>query len=325
MAVYALYKYDFTAASEGALFAKGEEKSVLEQAQQIFEGLLTGKATFSIEIRKRDGTQTLLENEVLCKRDGVTVMLVCNEKNHKYVEKKEELEFKSHPGCYVIFDNREGVAQLAIERTAAFESNPDKVCLLLQNAINQKLFEYRLQIEIRSKVREASLWEIVENQTREYGDRIQKVVFNFPVPGKVAGIDASTRMKGRLATLAAIGRALNAAKASYHLEADGEKALLLDRTQKDLAQMVELCSTNAYDIHIKFQHYGLYRFGADEKALCSLEEEVLERFFHGQTVYEERERVTYELIQWLENVRRIIEGYKDAVPVKKTRKRSTKA
>ena len=38
MAVFALYKYDFTTASEGALFAIGEEKSVLEKAQETFEG-----------------------------------------------------------------------------------------------------------------------------------------------------------------------------------------------------------------------------------------------------------------------------------------------
>ena len=46
MAVYALYKYDFTAASEGALFAKDEEKSMLDKAQEVFEGFLSGKTTF---------------------------------------------------------------------------------------------------------------------------------------------------------------------------------------------------------------------------------------------------------------------------------------
>ena len=38
---------------------------------------------------KRDKTLVPLESYVEKKRDGVTVMVVCNEKNHKYREKLE--------------------------------------------------------------------------------------------------------------------------------------------------------------------------------------------------------------------------------------------
>ena len=320
MAVYAIYHYDFRQTQESALKFEKSEETTLDRAQEVFEGLLQGKKPFYITRPKRDGTNAVLDNEVLAKNDRATLMLICNEKSKNYMEKKDEQELLFHPGCYVIIDNREDVANIAVERTPAFESDPDKVCTLLQDAINQKLSEYRLEIEIRSKIREASVWEIVEHQTQDFQDSIRKVVFNFPIPQKVKGVDAPKQMKRKLSSMAVLGRAFNAAKASYQVEADKNGALRMERTQEDMAQMVELCTTNAYDIHIHFRYYGIYRFGADERALCSLDEKILIDFKNNQTTFDEEGNTTFELSHWLDSVRHIIEGYKDGLPTAKKRK-----
>lgn len=324
MSTYAIYHYDFRQAREGALKLEGSKETTLDKAQEIFEGLLQGKQTFPMTRQKRDGTNAVLDNEVLAKHGCTTLMLVCNEKDKSYMEKKEDRKLSYHPGCYVIIDNRDDVANIAIERNSAFESDPDKVCLLLQEAINRKLYDYRIEIEIRCKVREATVWQVVDRQTCDNGDRVTKVVFNFPIPGKVKGIDATKKMKKKLATLASIGRGMNATKASYHMEADKDSTLHLEQTQEDFAQMVELCTTNAYDIQVHFKYYGIYRFGADERAYCSLDDEILEDFENSITTFSDEGDTVFRLNIWLDNVRHLSKDYKDALPTPKKRKKRRK-
>ncbi len=326
MIVFGIYKYFFVRSSEKNIFVDNTSDNLIEKAQEIFNGMLHGDKPFPISIEKRDKTLLPLDNEILVKHDRIALMLVCNEKHKKYEDKKDEKDLKYHPGCYVIFDNREGVANLAIERTSAFDGNPDKVCTLLQKAINDAFFNngIELKIEIRCKVKEANLWEIVSHQVDNYNDRVTKVVFNFPVPGKVAGIDAPSEMKDKLSVMAAIARAMNGTKGAYHVEAERNKSLRLDQTQEDLAQMVHLCSRNVYDIHVHFKYYGIYRFGSEEKALSSLDEGIIQRFKSSQLAILSSGEMGLELVDWLDNVRHITEEFKDAIPLAKKRKKSIK-
>lgn len=327
MTIFAIYKYVFMQTEEGDLFVEGTTDRVLDKAQEIFNRFVSGDKPFPVQLPKRDGTAVRLDNEVVCKRGRVSLMMICNEKSKTIMDKKDEHEIKYHPGCYVIIDNREGVANVAIERTPAFDSNPDKVCRLLEQAINDKfLLEHvGLKVEFRSKVREATLWEMVDRQTVDFKDRITRVSFSFPNPKKVAGLDADDKMKGKLKVLASIAGAFNAASGSYHLEASKNDTLRLERTQEDLAQMVHLCSRNAYDISVHFKYYGLYRFGSDEKALSALKEEYIDNFIHGRLAILSDGGEGFELEEWLDEVRRTTEkDFKDGTPAKKTRKRGAK-
>lgn len=321
--VFAIYKFDFVLSKERNLFAGGNADNLIEKAQETFDELIKGDRPFPVTLEKKDKTPIPLDNEVLAKHDRVSLMLVCNEKHKKYQDKKDDKDLEYHPGCYVIIDNRDGIANIAIERTSAFENNPDKVALLLQKAINDKLFAegISLKIEIRSKVQESTLWEMVEHQVKYYNDIVTKVVFSFPVPGKVAGIDAPSEMKDKLAVMSAIASAMNAAKGSYHVEAERGRTLHLEQTQEDLAQMVHLCSRNAYDIHVHFKYYGIYRFGSKEKALSSLTAGFIEQFKNGEIVVLRDDTSGFELVQWLDDVRKITENFKHVTPNAKTRKR----
>lgn len=327
MPVFAIYKFDFVLSKEGNLFSHGTTDNLIDKAQEIFDGLIKGYRPFPVNLEQNDKTLIPLENEVLAKHNRVALMLVCNEKHKKYQDKKDEKDLEYHPGCYVIIDNRDSIANIAIERISAFDNNPDKVALILQKAINDKLFSegFPLKIEIRSKVQESTLWQIVEHQVKYYNDRITKVVFSFPVPGKVAGIDAPSEMKDKLAVMSAIASAMNAAKGSYHVEAERGRTLHLEQTQDDLAQMVHLCSRNAYDIQVHFKYYGLYRFGSEEKALSSIHDGIIERFKNGQIIVLYNGTSGFELVQWLDDVRKITENFKHVTPNAKKRKRRNQA
>ena len=325
MATYAIYKYTLSKISEyeASQYADESKDTPLELAQEAFDGIFRGELPLRIYKKGKDGTDIILDNEIVHKRDRVTVLLVCNEKQIKYTEKKDEREFSSHPGCYVIIDNRENVAQIAIERTSAFSSKPDSVRNLLQDAINKKIAAYRLRIEIRGKVRETPFWEIVNQRVNEK-DSIKWIKFNFGVPEESAGIDASDEMKAVIRGFNRLGKIIGAEKGQYMYNASAGGTLHIDQTEEDMAQLIHYCSTNAYDIQVKFSKYGLYRFGHEERAMPQMDDDVLDGFRTGQLVPDKEGNPTYELLLWLDDAKITYEDYKDATPAKKRRKKSFK-
>lgn len=138
MAVYAIYHINMYKSQQKALNLSEQEHATGEMYQNILEDLLKGSIPVN-KLERDNTTLTPLECTVDCKRDRVTLLLLCNEKSHKYLEKKDKEELIYHPGCYVIIYNRvdvssdgtKGVIYMAIERTPAFENKPDKVRDLL--------------------------------------------------------------------------------------------------------------------------------------------------------------------------------------------------
>lgn len=326
MAVYSIYKYTLKQinALEAMALCDESKETPLSLAQVTLDGLFQGIRPLNITKENKENVLIPLHNEVTFRRDRVTILLVCNEKKLKYVEKKDDKELISHPGCYVIIDNREDIAQIAIERSPSFQSDPDKVCLLLQRAINDKLAAYRLKIDIRGRADETTFWQMVHQQTVEHKDRIKWIKFNFGVPEENAGIDATEEMKAMISGYNRLGRLMGAEKGQYTYNASEKGTLHIDQTQEDVAQVMHYCTTNAYDVSVGFRHYGVYRYGRDARALAHLEDTVLDDFMHDRPVTDQEGNAAWGLHLWLDNIRRIYENYKDVTPAKKTRKRKPK-
>ncbi len=326
MAVYSIYKYELSQISEleAMIICEESHDTPLALAQEVFDGLFQGLRPLNITKENKEKVIIPLENEIVSRRERLTILLVCNEKTLKYTEKKDERELISHPGCYVIIDNREGIAQMAIERSPSFQSNPDKVCLLLQQAINDKLAAYRLKIDIRGKVREAPFWEVIRQQTVEHQDRIKWIKFNFGVPEESAGIDATEEMKAMISGLNKLGRLMGAEKGQYMYNASETGTLRMDQTEEDMAQVIHYCSTNAYDISVGFRYYGVYRYGREERAFAQLEDAVMDDYIHERPTTDSDGNAAWGLMLWFDNMRRMYEDYRDVAPTKKKRKRKSK-
>jgi hypothetical protein len=125
-------------------------------------------------------------------------MTVCKKKDVTIWKDYKELKESSYPFCHVVIDNREGVCQMAIEQASAFDGNPDKVRDILQESIQRELTEMGIKFEIRPKMKVKNFWEMVEEQRSVKKDVIKKVVFEFPNPDKVKGVDATPNMSERL-------------------------------------------------------------------------------------------------------------------------------
>lgn len=318
MAVYQIYKLLFNRSRQGNLLSVTDGRSAYDKAQELLEQMLGAKLPVTKE--KKDKTLVPLENYVESRREGVTVLVVCNLRNHKYKEKMDEKEFEYHPGCRVIIDNRPGIAQVAIERSQSFDGKTDTVRNILQEALCKLFDEYQLTVEIRAKKREGTFWEAVDEQCVTYNDTITHVVYEFPDEDEVGPIDASTQTLDKIALLKSLNAAMNAARGVYHAYSDKDKVIKLDRTREDIANMVAMCCKNGYNISVQFKHYGIYRFGTDIKALSQLKDDVIREFISGQTVMGKACEGEFDLMLWLDEVRKVTENYKDEEPVEKKRK-----
>lgn len=319
MPTFATYKIMFAQANQRNCYAE-DGRTNLDCAQEYLEEVLSERLPISKE--QKDKTLIPLENYVEVRRDRVTLMVVCNEKSHKYKEKMENMELVHHPGCHVIIDNREGVAQMLIERSESFNSNTDKVRDLIQEALCKAFSRFELTVEIRAKMRESEFWEMVENQHIQFNDPIKKVVFDFPNPDKVKPIDASQEAIEKLTLFNTFTTAINAAKGSLSLMSDKEKIIRLEKSKEDFAQLVTLCSHNGYDIAVYFQHYGVFRYGRSVKALDVIKDNVIKEFKTGQMEMGKAVEGVFLLIQLLDSIRVRTENYTDEEPTKKKRKRS---
>lgn len=319
MAVYQIYKLLFNRSRQGNLLSKVDGRFAYDKAQDLLEEMLQSELPVSKE--KRDKTRVPLDNYVEVHRDGVTLLVICNERNHKYKERMEDQELVYHPGCRVIIDNRPGVAQIAIERSTSFDGKTDVVRDILQEALCKLFDPYELAVEIRAKKREGTFWEAVDEQCLMYQDTITHVIYEFPDDDKVGPVDASQQTLYKLTLLKSLNASMNASRGVYHAYSDKDKVIKLDRSCEDIANMVALCCHNGYNISVHFKHYGLYRFGTDIKALSQLKDDVVNEFRSGQTVMGKALEGEFGLIQWLDEVRKVTENYKDEEPVEKKRKR----
>lgn len=318
MAVYQIYKLLFNRSRQGNLLSKIDGRSAYDKAQELLEQMLGNKLPLTKE--KRDKTLVPLENYAERRREGVSVLVVCNHRSHKYKEKMDDKELEYHPGCRVIIDNRPGIAQIAIERSQSFDGKTDVVRNILQEALNKLFDEYQLTVEIRAKKREGTFWEAVDEQCLTYNDMITHVVYEFPDEDEVGPVDASTQVLDKISLLKSLNAAMNAARGVYHAYSDKEKVIKLDRTKEDIANMVAMCCRNGYNISVHFKHYGIYRFGTEIKALSQLKDGVVQEFISGQTVMGTACEGEFGLVHWLDEIRKVTENYKDEEPVEKKRK-----
>lgn len=318
---FAIYKYVLIESEEKELFRKDGPLS----PQDIFGGLLGGKK-LNLYRTERDGTVVTYPNDIVCAREGVTVMRVCNVKDFTYYKDYKQIKEVSNPWCIIVIDNRPGVAQIAIEHSASFDGDPGKPRTLLWELFHRELSEYGLNLEINAKMRTEGFWDTVEWQCRTRHDTVRQVVLEFPNPRTTGPIDAAGETRERLELLADYLCAFGAVRGSLRIDADKHGTLSVDKKSEDLAQMVALCGNNGYTIAVHFREMGVYRYGDHVMAMNKMQESLLADFESGQkTISPGNAAGSYALIQWLDDIREQTKNYDDAKPTPKSRKKNRRA
>ena len=321
MATFAIYKY-LLKNNLGNLFTKDDPSLKTAQAR-LGEAM---KQPFSLKKIMQDGQSEPYSMTILRNDQSVVIMRLSNPKSKQLVNVyQEDYGVTTFPTCHVIIDNREGVGQIVIEQCSeSFGKHTDKVRDLLEKWLKNALEDYKLDIEIHAKVRTGAFWDVV-NENIRLNDPVKSVKFTFPNPkAKTPVASPSVELTESLTKLTQMGKTMNALSGVLTYVAEKDASLNLDQTQEDMANMVDLCCENGYDLQVTFRKYGLFRCGDEGRLIQEMPPLVLEHYVKGEPEIGENGTQEYALINWLNDVIQFTNKYGHDKSPKRRRKRNSK-
>lgn len=294
-ALYAIYKFDFHQATTRSVIAEAEGvdgSKYVKIAQDCFDSIFDQNTIDNLVKTNKKGESTRLPNDVMAKSGKIYIWRVNNSqlkdwwtrngKDNKGIDNYEKQEIESNPFCNVLIDNRPKCCLMAIEKSSAWNSDPDKLRDMLLHNFNVRLSDkFDLEMRIEARMNPTEIWNFVHERLYEHDDYIREVSFIFQNPKKINKTNAmevkSTRLKGMLRTV----EISDAIKGFFKMEFDKNSNSKISPKNKDLAEMVRLCSENGYDILIKFKDFKTYRINDYVKAYFPMSADILQGFSSG--------------------------------------------
>lgn len=299
MAVYAFYSYEINEGNR-ELFYKDTGKKAIDMANEIISNILHDGLTVIGKKRKED---QLLTNRHSIGRDEVFAWELCNVKDKSLREGHEKIPLEEHPGSYVIVDNRPDVCQIAIEKNSAFGPDTDKVVKYLGRAFKSHLSEYGLKMVIKRKWQAGKFKDIIRERIIKQKDSVKRVVWEFPNPDRVKGIDATQQMKDRLNGLMLFTQASKALKGKLTLTGSKKNPIDVDNDKiEDWAQIIALSAQNSYKLSYYFSNSPVVNFKDVAYAFGAIDNKLIRDFESGQLI-DKGGGTTFGLIERLDEIR----------------------
>ena len=254
---------------------------------------------------------TLYEN--LIYRDKVTgdlvLMQLCSNKKVSKTINFQKVKEDTHPFCNLLFDLRPDSLLLAIEKSGAFDRDPDAVRDLVQEFFKHLIApQCGYWVTFGNMVRPIDFWEFIEERKRK-NDQVRKIEFDFPSEKK-DNIKGDDDIVAFLRYSRSLGQAFNAAMQQWIYESS--TSLRLQQTNEDVRRLVDFFLFNAYDITIHFKDRGVCRSTKDvNKPIFKLfTENFIDEFIIGQTVLnEDTGETSFNILMWIDRRKPELEDY----------------
>lgn len=254
---------------------------------------------------------TLYENRIY--RDKVTgdlvLMQLCSNKKVSKTINFQKVKEDTHPFCNLLFDLRPDSLLLAIEKSGAFDRDPDAVRDLVQEFFKHLIApQCGYWVTFGNMVRPIDFWEFVEERKRK-NDQVRKIEFDFPSEKK-DNIKGDDDIVAFLRYSRSLGQAFNAAMQQWIYESS--TSLRLQQTNEDVRRLVDFFLFNAYDITIHFKDRGVCRSTKDvNKPIFKLfTENFIDEFIIGQTVLnEDTGETSFNILMWIDRRKPELEDY----------------
>lgn len=257
MAAFAIYTYSFQHIENVGLYLGQEDeheplptlKDRQDFLQKIFHDDLNGGRPFECYVTEttKDSNGKKVKNKVrygskvVWEHNGIILLLIsnpyCTITTHKNFHKDKT---KDEPWCHVLIDNRPGREFIAIEKTTAFK-DIDKVSIILEESLRSRLTPHYVNITIKNQYTPDAFWDIV-NKHKLAG--INEVSFKFSAPNHPWATELLSKMR-----IAA--REMNARPSASFNAIDKDQPLLLEKTNEELNNYVQLCAMEGEDIVLK--------------------------------------------------------------------------
>ncbi len=336
--IFAIYRYRITKMPTeiSELFSDGRKLTPkdYETKELFFESFLPERGNMVDiweEIRKtrKNKTETVEtiekeshRNRVMEHRDNIIILaLQANGAKKIYDEDWATHPEPNHQPCMMVFDNRPGHQFVAIERAAM---DTDKSAAMLETSFNYLMTRYGYRFEVLRLKRDLPFLEAVYDIKNSLGDNINRVVFDF---------DKNLQNKKKLDSrfLKALNEWLGKFADSGQIAANIKNDELLKNSviRQDLGLMAELCKQNPhYNLFVKYEHFGIYRYGQDVRAQYGVTSDVLDSFVYPRPEptddipfpdEEVVKRIT--LPEWLDKVQTLYQKYEEEALSVNKRKR----
>ena len=254
---------------------------------------------------------TLYENRIY--RDKVigdlVLMQLCSNKKVSKTINFQKVKEDTHPFCNLLFDLRPDSLLLAIEKSGAFDRDPDAVRDLVQEFFKHLIApQCGYWVTFGNMVRPIDFWEFVEERKRK-NDQVRKIEFDFPSEKK-DNIKGDDDIVAFLRYSRSLGQAFNAAMQQWIYESS--TSLRLQQTNEDVRRLVDFFLFNAYDITIHFKDRGVCRSTKDvNKPIFKLfTENFIDEFIIGQTVLnEDTGETSFNILMWIDRRKPELEDY----------------
>ena len=259
---FVVFKYDFCksrnlSSIEGTLPLDFLEMSSPEKYQEcqtgfekVMDSLLKSKKMILVESRKNE-EDVIHDNRILGFREGVAVLDVCADKKEFYWSNFKENEIHNQPFCKVIIDNRPNRGFLFVEESRIFggKRGQDKVVALLRDNINRVANQYGWNMVISAKLPPGDFFDAVAERIKA-GYKPKAVVFSFPRHQTLS--DAPYSFVKQLQMQHSFMECINARRYHARYETDPGEQLHLDKANRDIAMLVNLCSKEDYGIKVYY-------------------------------------------------------------------------
>ena len=332
---YAIYKYDFHKATEQSIEYPDEGidgTKNLPMAQACFASLFDPKTIDNlVKFDQKAHENRRLPNDVMADKGDFIFWRVNNSqikelwklsgKDGSGIDKYEKDELESNPFGHVLIDNRPGVCMMAIEKSSSWGNNPDTLRDLILNNFNHILrAKYDLEMRIEAKMNPTDVWTFVRERLYEHDDYINKIQFTFQNPQRINKSNAMEVKSRRLKSIINATAYWHALRGSFSMTFDKDTNDKINKKNRDLAEMVNLCSDNGYDISITFKDFKTYRINDYVKAYFKMETRILDEFRSGQLTL----TGTSDLEEWFNRVENETKSYLNESQIPKRRHPSRK-
>ena len=287
MAVFAFYDFEIKELSRESeiQFPEYAPQELSSEQSDLFHGILKDKEVDYFHIpssgkTKKPDEGPLFEQfhyEVLAHYNDIILLQIENNKVKTTIVDKQKKDNPHNPFCDVIIDYRPGQHLLAVERSPAFDNNPDKLKLIIEKAISSLFVQSGHRITFNLLVqKDLKFWDAVTEIRRRNKDRVKRVTLDFHNSKTESDNNYSTT--NFCSALTALAQKANANGYSA-LEAGENGEVNIDAIQEDLVNLADICyRQKEYDLTVHFQSYGIYKYGADVKAQFGVNDVALENF-----------------------------------------------
>lgn len=271
MSSYSIFTYQFQRILKGAQttleFADLPSVACTNEdwvrRQELFGSLFEGKDFRGEDIQFQRG-ETMFIHEVLYNKNGIVVMKFANPKKRKINNiHLTEAEIDDYPWCYVIWDNRDGIQRLLVERKPSAWPNTKKrrgtqtVAELLAGNFDLWMSQRGMHFEVGDgpTYPRSTFWEVVG----QHPEGFSRVHFSFPPLNLGRLLNLADNVDAiRYETGGGFDADLRAAK---------DSVLMLSEQNPQTASLVNLSSAGGFEVkaYVKGGHTYVSISGDDKK------------------------------------------------------------